>query len=129
MSAFRSETTLRPWQPCRAPTLRAFGALVLGLALGPGLLLALGLLASEAEAAEPTPAAEPAPEGRYPSLRLGLSGSLGALGAPDGPLVPMPDGREIALYAGGPGGDLRVGVGLTDWLALDLQLFGETLLL
>ncbi|MCC6521824.1 MAG: hypothetical protein IT373_04115, partial [Polyangiaceae bacterium] len=42
---------------------------------------------------------------------------------------PMPDGREIALYAGGPGGDLRVGVGLTDWLALDLQLFGETLLL
>ena len=91
------------------------------------LVVALSLVATEALAQEVE--AEAWSDARpLPALRLGATGSLGAIAPPNGPDVPMPAG-PIGLYGAGFGLDLRLGMQLTEWFALDLQLFAETLLL
>jgi hypothetical protein len=92
-------------------------------------VLALGFTAVLARAAS---AADPA-HARYarplPALRLGLTGSLGGVAPPVGPDVALETGALVGIFSAGVGLELRLGVQLDEWLALDLSLFGETALL
>ena len=95
------------WLRCRAATGRKIAALA----------VVLGALA----AASPASADE--------SLRLGVSGSLGVLGPPENPLVVQADGEATGMWSAGFGIDVRLGVQMSEMIALDLQVFGETLLM
>lgn len=63
------------------------------------------------------------------SLRLGMSGGIGLLVAPGHGSIQAPTGGSQDFFSCGFGLDLRLGAQLGRHVALDAQVFGETMLL